>query len=191
MIKNPVLIAKIMLVALFKLSVWFCGAIVLALCLQFTFHTVVPASFWVEYYKSEPARKQYHVGDNPVFFTQSIWHRKVPVEWPDIIWCAETEGHFKGIERRFKSQNVERYIRRPGIAGFYDLQGHLVNGSVSGYFDWVGYIPKRPAKCRFDPHPVIYPSWGVQKSVPIKDINIETQTFYFVDESTSILEHAE
>jgi len=166
-VSNGVLASLALIVALG------CSAVTIRYLVEYVVNNNRDTSHWVEYFEVSPVAESFPVGSQPVFYSRATWHTEVLAGWQDVMWCEETEGPYKGRQRRMEATGFDRReLRRTGLVGHYDENGKRVAGSFAGYWEWQGPVPAHPATCWLDPRPVLYPSPLVGRSVPVPPTSI-------------------
>lgn len=152
------------------------GAVAVRFAAEYLVNDNRDVSYWVEYESVVPVSSVYPVGSRPIFFSKATWHHDVQVSWPDVMWCEDSEGPDAGILRRLTAAAQNRtQVRNAGLVGHYDEAGSLIAGSSSGFWQWDGHVPEYPSVCWLAPSPVLHPSPGVERPVPVPP----TTTFEF------------
>ena len=165
-----------MLTALLAVVVLGSSAVALRYVAEYVVNSHRDSSHWVEYNEVKPVADSFPVGTQPIFYTRAIWHQEIVVAWKDILWCEPSEGPYKGKRIRHDATGSERReVRRPGMSGYYDEAGYMLDGSSSGYWQWDGPIPAHAGTCWLEPRPTLYPSEFVTRHVSV-DL---TPTFEF------------
>lgn len=159
--------------ALAYMAVLFICGVGAMLSVQYVVNSVRDTSHWVEYIEVEPVISVYPLGFQPVFYSKAIWKLPVVASWSeDIMWCTPEAGPYKGKRRRLDpngNHKSYRSLKKPGKVGFYADDGQPELGSLPGYWTWNGDIPRYPATCTLEARPIIYPSPGVARLVPVPE----------------------
>lgn len=152
------------------------GAVVVRFIAEYVVNENRPIDFWVQYYDVRPTKYWWPVGAKPRFLSHSQWFNEVEVDWPDVMWCRDSEGPSKGELYRISADSEgEKNHKIPGKSGFYDDEGNLLEGSSPGFWKWSGDVPLFPSKCFLDPNLRLYPSPLVVRKLDIP----KTDVFFF------------
>lgn len=150
----------------------FVGSVVLKFAIEYTVNSLRGTAHWVEYFDVQPTREIFSIGEPPKFISHSIWHHRVLAKWPDVMWCLMEGGEEEGRTIRFSLKPMDAGPRKPGMSGFYDEDGDVIEGSSDGVWTWEGLLPRHPATCTLEPKPMIFPSPLVSRQIDLENTRL-------------------